>query len=308
MQTPQTANSQNQQIPLSNNITIPLYDAQVNPLSHPPSADVNQSKKSQSDIEPFLNIQGPPSPSSQPIEQNLKVVQSQSSTNKMVGQDAIKIPPEISTEQLKAEAIADQKALEEKKKALEDQEKLIQKYEKLKEMKPFLDDFLQAEDFFTDVVPDNFKEGSKFRVLFNSLQSNSWYIQDDFIFSIEPKEWDNEDYFDTKKVKDNIELFFKIEDDNIYTGTTNSNRFLRTRKLTEKTNESNSIKSNFCLRIYSLTGLQLILSYDLSISHLQKNFRLQVYDKEYLYIICDDFLYYITFSDLMIYQFGDSVR
>eukprot|EP00347_Sterkiella_histriomuscorum_P018271 403346147 len=212
MQTPQTKNPQNQQIPQSDNITIPIKYAQVFPLSQPPSADVNQIHKSQLDIEPISNIQGPPSSSSQPIKQNLKVQHSQGSTNKMVGQDSIMKSPVISPEQLKAKAIEDQKALEEKKKA-------IQKSEKLKETKLFLDDFLQAEDFFTDMVPDSYKEENKFRVLSDS----SWYIQDDFVFSIEPKEWDNEDCFDYYKIIENLELFFSINDTN--RRETNSNRF-----------------------------------------------------------------------------------
>eukprot|EP00347_Sterkiella_histriomuscorum_P007898 403347139 len=212
MQTPQIENFQDKQIPLSDNITKPLQDAQDIPLSQSPPADANQSKKSHLDIEPFLNVQGPSS-SSHHIEQNIKVVQFQSSTNKMVDQDTIKKSPEISHEQLEAKVIADQKALEEKKKALEEQEKAIQKSEKLKKMKSFLDDFLQAEDFFTDVVPDSYQEGSKFRV----LSQTSCYIEENFVFSIEPKEWENKDCFDFDKIDESLELFFTIEDDNIFT-------------------------------------------------------------------------------------------
>eukprot|EP00347_Sterkiella_histriomuscorum_P008497 403344873 len=205
----------------------------------------------------------------------------------MVNQDTIKKSSVVSPVQLKANAIADQKALKEKKKDPEEQKKVIQKSEKLKEMKPFINDFLQAEDFFTDVVPNSFKEESKFRVFSDS----SWYIQDDFVFTIEPKEWDNKDYFDYNKVDKNLELFFTIDDKNIHIQKTSSNRFQRTRKLIEKTNKRIPIKRNFCLRIYSLTGLQLILSYDLPISYLKYNFKLQVYDKKSLSIICDDFFY-----------------
>eukprot|EP00347_Sterkiella_histriomuscorum_P008101 403346368 len=303
MQTPQIENSQNQQIPLSDNITIPLQDQHVNPLSQPPSADVNQSQKSHLDIEPLLNVQGPLS-SNHHIEQNLKVQESQSSTNKMEDQETIKKSSVVSPEQLKAKVIADQKALEEKKKALEEQENAIQKSEKLKEIKPFLDDFLQAEDFFTDVVPNSFKEESKFRV----FSDNSWYIEDNFVFNIEPKEWDNQDYFEIDKVRDNLELFFTIDFKGFFIANDFGIPFIRFRRLKEQTNKRIPIKSNFCLRIYSLTGLQLILSYDLPISHLNKDFRLQVYDAEYLSIICDDFFYYITYSDLMIFKLGDTER
>eukprot|EP00347_Sterkiella_histriomuscorum_P013921 403362846 len=266
MQTPQTENSQNQQIQLSDNITIPLKNAQVIPLSQPPSEDVNQSQKSHLDIEPLLNIQGPPSSSSQPIEQNQIVQQSQSSTNKMVGQDTTKKAFVVQPEQQKAEVIADQKALEEKTKAFEEQEKAIQKSEKLKKMKPFLDDFLQAEDYFSDVVPDSYKEESKFRVFPSRL-----YIQDNFVISIEPREWDNEDFFDINKVNENLEIFIN-NDDNSFFGEIFNNKFLRTRQRNEKTNQKIPIKSNFCLKIYSLNGLYLIRSYDLPISYLQNNF------------------------------------
>eukprot|EP00347_Sterkiella_histriomuscorum_P016414 403353275 len=184
----------------------------------------------------------------------------------MVGQDTIKKSLVISHEQLEAKVIADQETLEEQKKALKQQEKAFYKIEKLKEMKPFIDDFLQAEDFFTDVVSDSYKEESKFRVFSDS----SWYIQDDFIFNIEPKEWDNKDYFDINKVNKNLELFFCIDDD-YGSGKIFNNRFLRIRQIIENTNKRIPIQSNFCLKIYSLTGLELLLSYDLPISHLVMN-------------------------------------
>eukprot|EP00347_Sterkiella_histriomuscorum_P001968 403369975 len=210
MQTPQIENSQNQQIPLSDNITTPHQDVQDISLSQPLSVDVNQSQKSHLDIEPLLNVKGPSS-SSHLIEQNLIVQQFQSSTNKMVGQDTIKKSSIVSPEQLKANVTVDQKALEEKKKPPKVYQKAILRSEKFKEMKPFIDDFLQAEDFFTDVVPDSYKEESKFRVFSDNLRYNSWYIQDNLVFNIEPKEWDNEDYFDDEKILENLELFFSFD-------------------------------------------------------------------------------------------------
>eukprot|EP00347_Sterkiella_histriomuscorum_P008500 403344864 len=178
MQTPQTQNSQDQWIGLSDNITIPLQEAQVIPLSQSPSVDVNSSQRSHLDIEPLLNVQGPPSSSSHHIEQNQIVQPLHSSISKMKDQDNINNSYEFGEEYF-----------EEKKITFEEQEK------KLKEMKPFLNDFFLAEDYFFDVVHDSYKEGSNLRV----LSDRSFYIQDDFVFNIEPKEWDNEEYFDIDK-------------------------------------------------------------------------------------------------------------
>eukprot|EP00347_Sterkiella_histriomuscorum_P018376 403345736 len=236
----------------------------------------------------------------------------------MVGQDTIKKFSLVLPEQFTANVIADQETLQEKNKAFEEQEKAVQISEELIQIKPFLDDFLQAEDYFTDVVPDSYKEGSKFRVLSRGFQYNSWYIQDDFLFNIEPKEWDNEDFLDNDKVRENLELFFSFDENfNIketssnqfpITGKHEEHRYPRTIKLEERQSKRIPINSNFCLRIYSLTGLQLILSYDLSISHLNKNFRLEVYDTESLSIICDDFFYYIRIQGLLMFQLGYNER
>eukprot|EP00347_Sterkiella_histriomuscorum_P008787 403343754 len=217
MQTTQTENSQNQQIPLFEDITIPDEEPLLNPLSQPPSDDANLSQISQLDIEPLLSIQGPPSSFSQPIEQNLIFIQSQSYTNKALDQETITKSFLVSPKQFTAKAIADQKDLEEKNKAFEEQEKAIKKSEKLKEMKPFIDDFLQAKDFFTDVVPDSYKEEILMTISISKRPVAINFLDLENLKSIDIQELQN---LKKDKAKE-----FQLKDDETYPYTKENDKF-----------------------------------------------------------------------------------
>eukprot|EP00347_Sterkiella_histriomuscorum_P023097 403335961 len=207
----------------------------------------------------------------------------------MEDKESMKTSQVLSPEEIKA--MAAQKALEEKEKA-------VRKLEKLKEMKTFFEDFHQADDYFKDVVPQRENEESKFRV----ISDKSWYIEGDFIFNIELKDWEKENCFDKDKINESLELFFSSDGKDGY-GKVSENNLLRTRRIDEKMNSRLPFEKNFCLKIYTLTELKLVLSYDLSISHLYKDFSIQVYDREDFAIICDDFFYYIEYKNLLKFYF-----
>eukprot|EP00347_Sterkiella_histriomuscorum_P013516 403364417 len=188
-------------------------------------------------------------------------------------------------------------------KAQEEKENAIKKLEKLKEMKTFLDDFHQGEDYFKDVVPQRENEESKFRV----ISDNSWYIEGDIIFNIELKDQEKENCFDKDKVKESLEIFLSSDGKDGY-GKVSENNLIKTRRIDEKMNSRLPFESNFCLRIYTfteiiMTELKILLSYDLSISHLNEDFSIQVYDREDFEIICDGFFYYIEYKNLLKFYF-----
>eukprot|EP00347_Sterkiella_histriomuscorum_P008970 403343034 len=290
MQSQQATTQQNQIFPNLVNTTLPIsVTVQDNPLGQPESQNVDMSQRSQSEIEPLLDINGPSSSPSQPIQQNLVVEDLSPSLDKMEDKDNQKVAQILSPEELKA--IEVQKAIEKEKKAKE-------KIENLQKMKPFFEDFYKADDFFVDIVPQKEKIESKIKVVSN----RSWYIEGDYIFTIEPKDWDKEkDYYDSEKTQQSFELFFTTEIEGQQ--KTIENNLARTRTLHLKMNNIAPFESNFCLKIYTLTEMELVLSYNLPISHLNSDFLLQVYDKQYLAIICNDFFYYIQYRSLLRFYF-----
>eukprot|EP00347_Sterkiella_histriomuscorum_P001412 403372132 len=290
MQSQQATTQQNQIFPNLVNTTLPIsVTVQDNPLGQPESQNVDMSQRSQSEIEPLLDINGPSSSPSQPIQQNLVVEDLSPSLDKMEDKDNQKVAQILSPEELKA--IEVQKAIEKEKKAKE-------KIENLQKMKPFFEDFYKADDFFVDIVPQKEKIESKIKV----KSFRSWYIEGDYIFTIEPKDWEKEkDYYDSEQTKNSLELFLtsEIEEQE----KTTENNLLRTRKLHIKMNDNSPFESNFCLKIYTLTEMNLVLSYNLPISHLNSDFLLQVYDGQYLAIICNDFFYYVQYVSLLNFYF-----
>eukprot|EP00347_Sterkiella_histriomuscorum_P019929 403339764 len=290
MSSQQAISQQNLILPILVNTTLPIpVTVQDNPLGQPESQNVDMSQRSQSDIEPLLDINGPSSSPSQPIQQNLIVEDLSPSLVKIEDKDNQKVTLILSPEELKA--IEVQKAIEKEKKAIE-------KIENLKKMKPFFEDFYKAEDFFTDIVPQKEKIESKIKVVSN----RSWYIEGDYIFTIEPKDWEKEkDYYDSKQTQHSLKRFFTS--DIPFSDKTTKNNLVRTRYLHIKMNNIAPFESNYFLKIYTLTEMQLVLSYNLPISHLDPDFLLQVCDNKYLAIICNDFFYHVEYSNLLKFCF-----
>eukprot|EP00347_Sterkiella_histriomuscorum_P012660 403367718 len=230
MQSQQATTQQNQIFPNLVNTTLPIsVTVQDNPLGQPESQNVDMSQRSQSEIEPLLDINGPSSSPSQPIQQNLVVEDLSPSLDKMEDKDNQKVAQILSPEELKA--IEVQKAIEKEKKAKE-------KIENLQKMKPFFEDFYKADDFFVDIVPQKEKIESKIKV----KSFRSWYIEGDYIFTIEPKDWEKEkDYYDSEQTKNSLELFLtsEIEEQE----KTTENNLLRTRKLHIKMNDNSPFEN-----------------------------------------------------------------
>eukprot|EP00347_Sterkiella_histriomuscorum_P019350 403341975 len=282
MQIQQPLSQKNQILVNSVNQTLPIQDRLAdNPITQPVPQNVDQSLRSQLDIEPLLDLNGPSSSSSQPIQQDIiDEDQLLSSFMQMDGKQSQNISQVLLPEN-------------ELQKDLEKQNQVFEKAEMVKQMKPFFEDFHNQDDFFMDVVPfkDRFEE--KIRI----FSDRSWYIEGDYIFNLVPKVWEKESIcFDSKKIKESIELFLtkdvegqekQLESD-----------LTRTRRLHLKLKDKLPFQSNFCLQIYALTELQLVSSYDLPISHLDSDFLIQVHDSQYLSIICNSFYIYIEYISL----------
>eukprot|EP00347_Sterkiella_histriomuscorum_P008397 403345250 len=222
MSSSQAISKQNQILPNLVNTTLPIpVTVQDNTLGQPESQNIDQSQRSQSDKEPLLDINGPSSSPSQPIQLNQIVEDLPPSLDKMEDQDQQKVAQIHSPEELKA--IEVQKAIEKKQKARE-------------KMKPFFDDFHKAEDYFVDIVPQKEKIESKIKV----LSYRSWYVEGDYIFTIEPNDWKKEkerSFYDSEQTQHSLELFFtsKIEGQEY---KTTENNLLRTRLLVIKMNNT----------------------------------------------------------------------
>eukprot|EP00347_Sterkiella_histriomuscorum_P014275 403361504 len=298
MSSSQAISHQNQIPPTFVNTTLPIPVTVLdNPLGQPESQNVDQSLRSQLDIEPLLHTNGPSSSPSQPIQQNQIVQDFPPSFDKIKDKDNQKVTQIISPEELKAIEI--QKVIEKKKNIDKEwyEKKAIEKIEKLKKMKPFFEDFHKAEDYFVDIVPQKEKIESKIKV----LSYRSWYVEGDYIFTIEPNDWKKEkerSFYDSEQTQHSLELFFtsKIEGQEY---KTTENNLLRTRLLVIKMNNTAPLECNYCLKIYTLTEMQLVLSYNLPISHLNPDFLLQVYENQWLAIICKDFFYFVEYKNLL---------
>eukprot|EP00347_Sterkiella_histriomuscorum_P014018 403362477 len=185
-------------------------------------------------------------------------------------------------------------ALERKK--VRDDKKAVNNIKKQNKMKTFLDDFYQAEDFFTDVVPEIESKESRISI----ISRTSWYVEGELLFSIELKDCKNTyidgrtSFLNDQKVQECLDNIFNDEG-----AIKTENNLLETIYIKEETNNRLSLKSNFCLKIYTLTDLRLVISYDLAISHLNYNFLLQVYDDQYLAIICENFYYQVYYKDFL---------
>eukprot|EP00347_Sterkiella_histriomuscorum_P000920 403374018 len=96
-----------------------------------------------------------------------------------------------------------------------------------------------------------------------------------------PKDWEKEkDYYDSEQTQNSLEHFFTSEIEGQQ--KTTENNLAQTRGLLLKMNNIAPFESNYCLKIYTLTEMQLVSSYNLPISHLNSDFLLQVYDNQSL--------------------------
>eukprot|EP00347_Sterkiella_histriomuscorum_P013718 403363632 len=164
--------------------------------------------------------------------------------------------------------------------------------------KRFFLDFLVAEDYFKDEAFDNeVNEKADLKI----VSDKSWYVEGNLLFTIEPRDWSELDkYQDPAQVKESLDLFMDQASNNI------ENNLAVTCKLQLSLAEYNeNIKSNFVLKIYSITDFTLLLTYNLPISHLRKDFMLQVFDSKFMAIICSDFVYLVEYPDLLRFTYED---